>query len=282
MTNEITSLDDLIVVKMGTDSITKKGKLDQRVVANIAEEIAHLMCDLQKKVILVASGAVGAGLGSIPEDKREQVKQYRQALSTLGQPELDAAIKYHFQHHGIRCAQGLSEEHHFETSDGRENMKKVYYDLHSIQEVIRQPILLLLNTNDFVTSEGFTTDNDALAGSVLSTFEAGRKRLVILSKEEGLLANFPAQESVVRRVNAGIDEWSHFVQRGTSENGSGGWRSKGRVLENAAENGHFSFTGNGKRERIIHDVLDLRRGTVFVPPEHHDKDDDSLREITYP
>ena len=269
-TNETTS-DELLVVKMGTATVTKNdGRLDQVVLAQVTEEISELIRE-QIRVVLVTSGAVGAGLGLVPEHARKDVKAYKQALSTIGQPRLMDALGYHFDAHDIICAQGLPEEHDFDTDEGRENMRKTHRDLLHIQEVIGKHIVLVLNANDFVTFEGFPTDNDKLAGLAVRNLEAERKRLVFLTDERGLLGEYPNDNSLISQVHAGIDDWRQHVVPQTSDNGTGGMDSKCSVAEEVALAGIPAHIGNGKARHAIRRLLSREDGTIFLPRGYTDE-----------
>ena len=67
---EIATAGHTIVVKVGTRVLTgADGLLDQQRVAALAEELHQLMAT-GRKVALVTSGAVGAGLGQLKLAKR--------------------------------------------------------------------------------------------------------------------------------------------------------------------------------------------------------------------
>lgn len=67
---EIAATSSTIVVKVGTRVLTRAdGQLDQQRIDNLAEQI-HKVMDTGRKVVLVSSGAVGAGMGRLGLKRR--------------------------------------------------------------------------------------------------------------------------------------------------------------------------------------------------------------------
>ncbi len=67
---EIVTAAEIVVVKVGTRVLTRKdGSLDDKRVASIAGQIAQLW-QSGRRVVLVSSGAVGAGLGRLQQTTR--------------------------------------------------------------------------------------------------------------------------------------------------------------------------------------------------------------------
>ena len=76
----------LILVKIGTRLLTKNNqKLDYKCIQNIINQIAKLHKEFS--VILVSSGAVGAGREFIAPDIKDPITQ-KQVLASLGQAKL--------------------------------------------------------------------------------------------------------------------------------------------------------------------------------------------------
>ena len=62
---EVTTLSETIVVKLGTRVLTdESGRLDRAQIENLSEQVHNVM-ETGRKVILVSSGAVGAGMGRL-------------------------------------------------------------------------------------------------------------------------------------------------------------------------------------------------------------------------
>src|SRR5438128_5103922 len=76
------------VVKVGTSVLTgPDGTLDQARIGHLAEQISAVMA-AGRKVALVSSGAVGAGLGQLGLSRRPDNLRQLQAAAALGQSYL--------------------------------------------------------------------------------------------------------------------------------------------------------------------------------------------------
>src|SRR5262245_40506011 len=85
---EIAARSKTVVVKVGTRVLTHNdGTLDQERVAAIAEQIARLMAE-KRHVVLVSSGAVGAGIGRLGLRQRPTDLGHLQAVASVGQSRL--------------------------------------------------------------------------------------------------------------------------------------------------------------------------------------------------
>jgi glutamate 5-kinase len=136
--------------------------------------LVQFISDLKKKyeVVLVTSGAVGAGYSALKLDKRKQIG--KKALAAAGQPILMTSYKKKFDIFEIDTAQILLTEDDF---DSRKRTKM-------FQEIINahltHDILPIINENDITsTPEQLFGDNDQLSANVAYAIDA--KLLIILS-----------------------------------------------------------------------------------------------------
>ncbi|KKW37093.1 hypothetical protein A2454_04830 [Candidatus Peribacteria bacterium RIFOXYC2_FULL_55_14] len=256
---------ELLVVKIGTDTVTNGNGLDQAVLRHVTGDIADLIRE-GIRVVLVSSGAVGAGIpGHATAEQRAILRTMKPTVSTLGQHKLMAAFGYHFDNHGIEVAQWLTEPHNFASAESQETMLGNFGNLGALEEVYGRPIVPILNTNDFVTRAGFETDNDRLAGFAVRVFPGVRKRLLLLTNKPGLLRDVHDDTSVVREVRAG-DNWRQYIHEKKSENGTGNMLSKCEVAEEVALEDILAAIGNGKTRGAIRKLLSGEGGTRFLPP----------------
>ena len=69
---EITATAEIVVIKVGTRVLTQPdGKLDTTRMEHFAEQLSAL-ADAGKQVVLVSSGAVGAGMSQLKLDQRPE------------------------------------------------------------------------------------------------------------------------------------------------------------------------------------------------------------------
>ena len=83
-------LEDIqrIVIKVGTSTLTdENGQLNLQKMKKIVVEISNLQ-DKGYDVILVSSGAVGAGMGLLEIEERPKLLSEKQMLSAVGQVTL--------------------------------------------------------------------------------------------------------------------------------------------------------------------------------------------------
>ncbi|MFH1264284.1 MAG: glutamate 5-kinase, partial [Planctomycetota bacterium] len=94
---EVATAATTIVVKVGTRVLTRDdGTLDQERIAQLAEEL-HLVLATGRKVVLVSSGAVGAGMGRLGLKNRPSDLAHLQAVAAVGQSLLVEAYERSFQ-----------------------------------------------------------------------------------------------------------------------------------------------------------------------------------------
>src|SRR6056297_3464412 len=85
-TRELAADADRVIVKAGTNSLTdEESNLDDAKLDKLVDDIEDLL-SRGKEVILVSSGAVGAGMGRIGQ--ANETLEDSQALSTVGQSTL--------------------------------------------------------------------------------------------------------------------------------------------------------------------------------------------------
>ena len=96
-----------VVLKVGTSTLTHStGMLNLRRI----EELVRNICDLQnsgRRMILVSSGAVSAGLAKIGFVKRPDKLEEKQAAAAVGQSELMNLYDGLFSKYGHKIAQML-------------------------------------------------------------------------------------------------------------------------------------------------------------------------------
>ena len=104
---EVTAAADTIVVKVGTRVLTHADStLDDERIARLAEELNGLI-EAGRKVVLVSSGAVGAGMSQLGIDERPRDVAKLQAVAAVGQTNLIEAYDRTFRQHGRHAAQVL-------------------------------------------------------------------------------------------------------------------------------------------------------------------------------
>src|SRR4051812_26641387 len=77
-----------VVVKVGTNVLsTDDDQLDTERISSLTEQL-HLICASGRKLVLVSSGAIGAGMGLLGLKQRPKDLSHLQAAAAVGQAHL--------------------------------------------------------------------------------------------------------------------------------------------------------------------------------------------------
>ena len=160
---EIAALATLIVVKVGTRVLTRDdGQLDQPRLAQLAEQL-HVARTKGRKVVLVSSGAVGAGMGRLGLTARPTDLAHLQAVAAIGQSSLVEAYQRALSGHGHHAAQVLL------TAEDLEHRTRYLNARNTLVTLLELGAVPIINENDTVSVEELQTtfgDNDRLAALV--------------------------------------------------------------------------------------------------------------------
>ena len=166
---QVTAAAHTVVVKVGTRVLTQAdGTLNHERIEQLAEEI-HAISAGGRRVVLVSSGAVGAGISLLGLKARPTDLAKLQAVAAVGQTHLIQTYDRTFAKHGRRAAQVLLT---IEDVDDRIRYLNVRNTLHSLLEFGAVPII---NENDTVSVDELKTtfgDNDRLAAMVTNLLRA--------------------------------------------------------------------------------------------------------------
>ena len=122
---EIATSADTVIVKVGTRVLTgADGLLDTAWINTLAEELVSII-NTGRKIVLVSSGAVGAGMGKLGLRQRPTDLAHLQAVAAVGQASLVEAYDQALSQHGSHAAQILLTAD--ETGDDTLTVSTVYY-----------------------------------------------------------------------------------------------------------------------------------------------------------
>lgn len=253
-----------IVIKVGTNVITRNnGKLNITSISHLVDQLAQLK-QQNIEVILVSSGAVGAGrsMMEVPQNMSKIVR--RQVLSAIGQVRLMEIYRQLFANQQLFCAQVLATKEDFRDRQHYLNMKACFHAL------IRDKIIPIVNENDVVAvDELMFTDNDELAGYIAAMCNA--EALIILSSVDGVLTGAPdiPDSKVIPEIDPLDEENLKFILPTRSSFGRGGMHTKFRIAQKAAKVGISTYIANGSRQNILLDILNGNYiGTRFKPQQN--------------
>ncbi|QNK84652.1 glutamate 5-kinase [Aliarcobacter cryaerophilus] len=174
-----------LVIKVGTAVLTQGEELALQRMKNLVNLIATLKNDKNLEVILVSSGAVGAGYTELKLDKT--VLANKQTLAAIGQPKLMKTYQEMFQEFGITVAQMLFIADDFDSRKRSKNAKNV------MEILLQNKVIPIINENDVIATEELIGDNDQLAAYITHYFKADM--LVILTDIDGYYDKNPREFS---------------------------------------------------------------------------------------
>jgi glutamate 5-kinase len=250
------------VVKVGSNVLTAPdGRLDPDRIGHLAEQISAVAAT-GRRVALVSSGAVAAGMGRLGLARRPNSLDGLQAAAAIGQADLIRAYDEHFRRHGRHAAQLLLTHEDFDGRARYLNMRNTLAALFAFGAV---PVI---NENDTISVDEIKLgDNDRLAAMVANLLRA--ELLVILSVVDGLYASDPGQGGALgERIGcvSDLDE-SVFGLAGDSKStlGTGGMRTKLQAAALVTRAGGSVVIASGKRPGPLTSLLageDV--GTLFL------------------
>ncbi len=251
-----------VVVKVGTNVLTRPdGTLEPARVQALADQIQRVR-SAGRKVALVSSGAIGAGIGRLALGRRPGGLRQLQACAAVGQSFLMRAYEDSLQRHGIPTAQVLLTAGDFDSRSRYLNARN------TIVTLFEWGCLPIINENDTVSvAEIRVGDNDHLAALVTNLLQA--PLLVLLTNVDGLYTADPGEDASARLVQTvPLIDGSVMDQAGAGRSplGSGGMRSKLRAARLATAAGESVIVANGSRDGVLDAIFSGESvGTLFLP-----------------
>jgi len=261
---EIAAASTTIVVKVGTRVLTRDdGQLNQERIAQLAEELHEVLVS-GRKVVLVSSGAVGAGMGRLGLRQRPTDLARLQAVAAVGQSLLVEAYDRSLRSYGRHAAQVLLTAEDLEHRTRYLNARNTLRTL--LEEYAAVPII---NENDTVSVDELQItfgDNDRLAANVTNLIQA--PLLVLLSDVDGLFDGDPASPTsqvipTVRQLDQSIFDLVRDRATGLSK---GGMASKLEAARQATSAGENVIIAGGRTPGALAKIIAGEPvGTLLLP-----------------
>jgi glutamate 5-kinase len=259
---EVLAQAHTIVVKVGTNVIAAgDGTLDRERVASLADQVQRLR-QSGRKVALVSSGAIGAGIGKLGLGGRPADLPHLQAAAAVGQSFLMGAYEDSFHRHGCHAAQILL------TASDFDNRTRYLNARNTIRTLFEWNCVPIINENDTVSvAEIRFGDNDHLAALVTNLLQA--PLLILLTVVDGLYAGDPGVDpkaKLIETVHRIDDEVSGLAGLTRSALGTGGMKSKLKAARLVTAAGEAVIMANGARPGVLDAILAAEPvGTLFLP-----------------
>jgi len=253
---EIMTAADTIVVKVGSRVLTREdGSLDDAQVAAIADQLALLRLD-GRKVVLVSSGAVAAGIGRLGWKRRPTDLAELQAAAAVGQSRLIESYNKALAPHGLNAAQILL------TAEDLQHRTRYLNVRNTVNALFRCGAIPIINENDTVAVDELQIsfgDNDRLAALVTNLLRA--PLMILLSDVEGVYDRNPAEPgatlvSVITHLGEAQEQFVRDEAGGRRiQLSRGGMASKLRAARIAAAAGENVVIAAGRQPNVLVDIL---------------------------
>ncbi len=250
----------IIVVKIGTAVLTDaSGRLNAEFLKSFCFQASKLIKS-GYKIIVVTSGAIGAGLQSAGISKRPQALSKLQAAAAIGQNKLMKQYDDCMHKNNLQVAQILLTQEDFNNRTRCLNAYNTLMEL--LCEFNAVPII---NENDTVaTDEIKFGDNDRLSALVANLINA--QQLIILTSVDGLIC--PDDNKVVHLVTHITASVLNMATKEVGKMSRGGMRSKLQAVKIATDSGVACVIANGRQKDILLRVVAGEAiGTTFLPQQ---------------
>jgi glutamate 5-kinase len=252
-----------IVVKIGTNTLSRDGRIDIDYIADVAAQIKQLH-GKGLEVLLVSSGAIGMGAGELGLREKVRGIKMRQACAAIGQPLLMHEYHKAFANQGVTIAQVLVTAWVLDNRTSYLNLRN------SIETLLRLGCVPILNENDSISTAEIGSafgDNDTLSALIASKVDADL--LILLTDIDRLYTCDPRTNPDAIPISE-VAELTAEIENGAGANGSihstGGMRTKIAAVKIASNLGCRVVLANGRENGILTRILGGEDvGTIFMP-----------------
>ena len=260
-----------VMIKVGSNVLTnERGRLSIGRIGHIVEQIATLVSQQGKEVILVSSGAVAVGRRRLEFQRRlsqsllqtdHNVQSGQRAAASAGQAAFMALYDQMFAQFDLIVGNvllthaDLSSPSHIKTFSS------------TINELLSCGIVPVLNENDVTNQKldnmpAWFVDNDSLSAKLATDLDA--QLLLLLTDVDGLYTGPPGVRGSYK-----LDYYSPAIDAikygEKSSRGRGGMESKIRAASLASQRGVDVVVANGFENNVIERVFEGEvLGTVFT------------------
>jgi glutamate 5-kinase len=249
-----------LVVKLGTGVLTDDRK--QPNLAQMEQLVAQVAAQRKagKEIVLVTSGAVGAGMGALGYDRRPGGLAELQACAAVGQSRLMATYESLFGRFELQVAQVLLTHEDLQHHERHLNARNTLVTL------LGFGVVPIINENDAVSfTELKFGDNDTLSALVACLLPADL--LIVLTTVDGVIENFgranPRTISTIEQIDERVEQLAGGTESPTA---IGGMTSKIQAAKMVARSGIPLVIASGKKTNVLPNILaGEEEGTLFVP-----------------
>ena len=244
-----------IIIKIGTSSIThENGKVNLEKM----ERLARVLTDINnsgKEVVLVSSGAIGAGLQRMGRSKRPDDLPLKQAAAAIGQAILMKIYEKFFDEYNQVVAQILLTKDVIEDPIKKANAKNTF------ETLLELGVIPIINENDCISTAQIENyrfgDNDTLSATVAKLIEGDA--LILLTDIDGLYTANPKKDDtakLIREVDEITEEIEALAGGSGSRFGTGGMSTKIEAAKIAQSAHAHTIIASGEELDNLRKILD--------------------------
>ena len=242
-----------VVVKIGSRVLVQKsGRPDIRCMKRLAGELAAMQND-GLEVVVVSSGAIGAGMEALGMDERPQALPELQMAAAVGQTRLMSRYDELFGALGCKVGQVLLTHADFQHKIRLTNARR------TMESLVRHRVIPIINENDVVADEEIRADlalgdNDLLASLVVKLIRADL--LVMITTVDGIRERAPSGRTRrVRYLETVTPRTFKLVSGTDSKISKGGMATKLKAAETASKAGCTVVIANGRKPGILKSIM---------------------------
>jgi glutamate 5-kinase len=254
----------LLVVKLGTGVLSAShGGLNARRIADISQQVSFLR---KKKilVVLVSSGAIGAGMARLKLKARPGRIDELQACAAVGQNLLMTQYERAFKRLKLTVAQILLTHEDLRHPQRRENAR------HTLRRLLDHKVVPVINENDATSfAEIKFGDNDQLAAMVHELLNADA--CILLTNVDGFCleskrAGSGISKKVIPTIRKITSEIELHAGGAESHRSIGGMKSKFMSARRVLATNRPLIIASGRTRNVLPRLISGEAlGTIFLP-----------------
>jgi len=254
-----------IVVKVGTSTLTYD---DGRLRLRRMEELCRNLADIKnggREVILVSSGAVGAGVSKLRLPGRPSELREKQAAAAVGQCRLMHLYDKFFGEYDHPVGQILLTADDVGRETSRHNL------LGTFETLLGYGAVPIVNENDSVSADEIAqgpklfAENDMLSAVV--ALLVGADLLILLSDVDGLYDGDPHKDPEAKHIPVveRVEDVMHLAGDAGTQRGTGGTVTKLAAARMVTSAGIEMVIASGERPERLRGICDGEMiGTRFI------------------
>ena len=248
-----------VVIKIGTAALTDNaGKIDTKFIFQISKQITEIS-STGRRIALVSSGAIGAGMMELNLSRRPETLPMLQAAAAVGQGQLMRTFHDAFGKFGTKVGQILLTRGDFEDRKRYLNIRNTISTLQDLK------VIPIINENDTVAVEELESkfgDNDIVAALVTNMLDADL--LIILTVVDGVIADGEVLD-IIKRIDS---DTLKLAEKTRSKLGSGGMISKLQAAKMVTSAGKAVVITNAREPHVLRRILQAEKiGTLCLPAD---------------